>query len=135
MKEMTYDIKPDETIRCGIGEISVNNDGILIIRYAKDLDFVLDKAEEMVRISEKIANGNKMKVMIHTGMFGYMPEDTRKYLAKKSLANHRLAAALVIEWLSHRIMARFILFARKKYYPTSIFRNEKDALKWLKNIS
>lgn len=129
-----YAIKTNEIIRCSIGEISVNEGDILTIKYKDDLDFTLDKAIEMVQLCRKIANGKKMRLIIHTGEFGNMPAETRDYLASKSHADHRIAVALIIKNLPHRIMAHFISLTRKKYYPSSIFSNEKDALEWLNLI-
>lgn len=136
MKESwSYKICPNEIINAEIGEIYINDDGILVIRYKNNLDFDIEKAKSAIQICENISNGKKMSVLIFTGEFGDMPDDTRKYLSGKSLANHRLAVALVIKSLAHRIMAFFIISIRKKYYPSMIFSNERDALTWLKKFS
>lgn len=136
MKELwPYKIDSNKIINTEIGDIYINDDGILIMRYKDNLDFNLEKAKSAINICEDISNGIKMPVLIHTGEFGDMPDDTRKYLASKALANHRLAVALVIKSLAHRIMAFFIISMRKKYYPSMIFSNEHDALIWLKSIN
>lgn len=121
-------------VKTALGIVTINEENILLIRYGQDLDFTLENAKALTKVCEEIANGNKVRVLVHTGQFGQMSSETRQYLAGEEIAKHRKAVALVIDNLAHRLMAHFIIAARKKYYPTKIFSNEKDAAEWLKEI-
>lgn len=128
-----YNLSPDEIVFTEIGEISVNRDGILIIRYYDNLDFTLDKAQSSMKKCDEIANNRKMSVIVVTGKDGVMSTETREYLCGEEVAKHRKAVALVINNLPHRIIAGFIMRVRKKHYPTEVFRSEEAALLWLRN--
>lgn len=129
-----YSVLPDEIITTDIGDISVSHDRILIIRYADNIDFELEKAIVAIQTCEKIAAGNKMLTMVVTGNFGHMPEETRTYLASDEVAKHRKAAAIVVSNLGHRLIASFIVRSRSSSYTSKVFRNEKNAIGWLKLI-
>ena len=46
----------------------------------------------------------------------------------------KLAEALVIRTLGHRILANFYVKARKRKYPVRIFDSEQEALEWFESV-
>ena len=132
--DWNFSIPPGVEVKTALGIVTVNEENILLIRYGQDLDFTIENAKALTKVCEEITNGNKVLVIVHTGQFGQMSTETRQYLAGEEIAKHRKAVALVVDNLAHRLMAHFIIAARKKYYPTKIFSNEKDAAEWLKKI-
>ncbi len=132
LKSWPYKIKPNEIVSTEIGGVWINEDGILVMKYDNNLDFQLEKAKSAIKICEEMLNGNKALVMIFTGEFGKMPDETQKYLASKEVAKHRKAVALVINNLVYRLAALNITRMRSEYYPTEVFTDEAKALKWLK---
>lgn len=134
ISDWDFSIHPGVEIKTALGIVTVNEENILVIRYAQDLDFTLENAKALTQTCEEITKGNKVLVIVHTGQFGQMSSETRQYLAGEEIAKHRKAVALVVDNLAHRLMAHFIIAARKKHYPTKIFSNENDAAEWLKKI-
>lgn len=121
-----------EVIPTDIGDVFLNEDGILVMKYKDNLIFELEKAKSAIKVCEKIAGDKKALVLIVTGEFGKMSGETRKYLASKAVAKHRKAVALVISNTLHRLAALTIIRMRSKYYPTQVFADELKALEWLK---
>lgn len=134
MNNWKYNIAPNQIITTSIGDIFIDNDGILIIKYLNNLDFELEMAVQAIEVCEKITNGEKVLVLINTGEFGSMNFETRKFLSSQRLEKHRKAVALVINSLQHRMIAHFIINIRRNYYPTKIFKTECEGLKWLKTF-
>ena len=122
----------NEVKHTDIGEVFLNADGILVMKYKNNLNFELEKAKDAIKVCEKIADDKKILVLIVTGEFGKMTGETRKYLASKAVAKHRKAVALVISNTLHRLAALSIIRMRNKYYPTHVFADESKAIEWLK---
>lgn len=133
--EWKYNTLPGEEVDCVAAKLYFNEDGVLIIEYKINIEFSLDKAKEMICISESMTNSNKVPVMVITGRYGEMHSDTLTFLASNEPARHRKATALIIGNLPHRLMAGFILRKREKYYPTKIFGKREAALTWLQQYN
>ncbi|MCX6296006.1 MAG: hypothetical protein NTX97_08065 [Bacteroidetes bacterium] len=131
LKIWPYKIKPNEVIVTDIGNVFINENGILVMKYINDLDFVIEKARAAIKVCEDIVGDNKVSVMVVTGEFGNMSTETREYLSGKEIAKHRKAVALVVNNLSHRLISQFIIKLRNNFYPTQVFKNEEDTLNWL----
>ncbi len=135
LKSWPYNITPNKVISTEIGDIFIDENGVLVMRYTSDLDFGLEMAKSAIKICEDIVGDHKVPVMVITGEFGSMSTETREYLSGKEVAKHRKAVALVVNNLSHRLIAQFIIKMRNKYYPTQVFKNEEEALIWLNKIN
>lgn len=132
--ENSYQISVDEKYTTEVGDIHLNSDGIVVVEYIDNLEFELSKAKMMVKLCEKIADGKKVRVLIITGKHGYMPGETRKYLATKEVGNHREAVALVINNLPHRLVANFVIKKRGDDYISKVFGDADNAMSWLKTL-
>lgn len=132
VKERPSNIVKSEVFHTEIGDVFINDDGILVMRYKNKLDFELEKAKSAIKVCEEISGGKKMRVLIITGEYGTMPSETREYLASNAMAKHRKAVALIINNLFHRLVALFIMRMRNNDYPTQVFADESKAIEWLK---
>ncbi len=133
-KEWPYKLKPMEVLQTDAAQIYFTKDEILVIEYKHNIDFSLDMAKKLIELCTDVANGNKVLTMVITGTGGKMHPETLDYLSGQEVSMHRIAVALIITSLPHRIVANFIVHLRKKYYPTKLFNNTADATQWLKKF-
>jgi len=132
VKERPEKITKNKIFRTDIGDVFVNDDGILVLKLINNLDFKLEKAKSAFKICEEITEGKKVLVLVINGEIRSIPSETREYLSGRDAAKHRRAVALVITNLLHRLVALYIMRIRNKYYPTQIFTDESKAIEWLK---
>ena len=58
-------------------------------------------------------------------------KEAREFASQKAEVGNRLALAIVVKSLAHRIIGNFFIQSLKPHTPARLFPSEKDALKWL----
>lgn len=114
---------------------TISSEGILVVTFKNnDLEIDLEEAKLQVEAASKLANYQKMPVLIDARLS--MHELTKE--AKEFIANNALkkAEAILVKELHQRIVASFYLkvSATKSNHPMKVFTNESEAKQWLLNI-
>lgn len=109
------------------------DDKIIEIDYLSESEFELEDAIKANNAYFKLSKGKPYVSLIDVrGKFGNISHEARQHYATDEKTKHiRLAEAIVIDQLAHRIVARFYLKTNKPNNPVKIFKQRGEAVKWL----
>lgn len=123
------------TIKTKVGKISLVKNCIVRVEGNPDIHIELEDMFENDKAFKKILKGKKdAPFLVIFGENAGISEEARTYFGNKERSQIKRAEALVTPQLHHKLIAKSHLYFRKPSYPTKIFSNEKEALKWLKQF-
>jgi len=104
-----------------------------IIRIQVKKGVVIDKQgiRENRLIYEKILQGEKGLFLTIFNEFNTAGEGVKKEFESINHIENKEAEAFVVNGLSNRIELEFFTKMTKTIYPTAVFNDEKEAMKWL----
>ncbi len=112
------------------------DDKIIEIDYLSENEFELEDAIKANNAYFELSNGQPFVSLIDVrGKFGNISHEARQhYVTNEKTKNIRLAEAIVIDQLGHRIVANFYLKINKPNNPVKIFKQRDEAIKWLHQV-
>lgn len=123
------------TIETKVGKISLIKNGIVRVEGNPDIYIELEDMFENDKAFKKLLKGKKnAPFLVIFGDNAGISEEARNYFANKERSKIKRAEALVTPQLHHKLIAKSHLYFQKPPYPTKLFANEKEALKWLKQF-
>lgn len=110
-------------------------DDILIMRTKQDADITLEAAKEGVKARIELQQDQPKLTLIDTRKVFQVSRQARKYGAKKEVVNLSIAMAILAGTsLPATIIGNFFIKFNRPSIPTKMFKNEKNALKWLNSF-
>lgn len=123
------------TIETKIGKISLMKNGIVRVEGNPDIHIELEDMFENDKAFKKLLPKKKdAPFLVIFGDNASISEEAKHYFANKERSKIKRAEALVTPQLHHKLIAKSHLYFQKPTYPTKIFTNERDAIKWLKQF-
>jgi hypothetical protein len=121
--------------KTSIAEISKEDD-IFIIRFLEDTELSGEHIKELLTKLESLTDGKKYKTLANTVNLHIGPIDLSAYQEniKNENAPHRIAEAFVVSDLPIRLLINFYHKNSLIPFPSKVFKNVEDAMKWLKAI-
>lgn len=107
---------------------------LMIGIYKKDLKINLDRAKEIVKVRQELADYKPVIGLIYNQGVVKMDKKAREYLASPEGVKGIIAAAIVVGSPFTSFMANFFVAVNKPKMPVRIFSNSEDALKWLQKF-
>lgn len=109
-------------------------DGILYESFKPDITRVtLKMAREIVHDRLKLSNGTTMPVLIYSNNVKIMDKEARNYFATKEATQYLSASAMLINNYLTWMLSRLFLSFNKPELTVELFRNNKEALEWLRH--
>ena len=128
------DVPSHKVIECTHSRVFLREDDILQIEINEDTYFDVDDVYELLDAAKKIGGGRRFKNLIFPGKGTLVDKDARVLSSSKQGSIYKLADAFVINSLAQQLIANFIIKAGNPAVPTSFFRDEESALKWLESL-
>lgn len=113
----------------------LRDDGIIQCELLPNTEINLTDAIESVKAGKSISGGRKRPVLVIFGTVKSISREAREYFGGKETTDHTLAIALLISSVTGRVIGNFMIGLNKTLYPTRLFTNEDEAVKWLKGFS
>ena len=128
------DAPSHKVIECTHARVFLREDGILQIEINEDTYFDVKDVYEVLDAAKKIGGGRKFKNLIFPGKGTLLDKDARILSSSEEGSIYKLADAFVISSIAQQLIANFIVKAGNPAVPTSFFRDEESALKWLNGL-
>lgn len=121
-------------IRTPFNEIWFDAEGILHVRATEQGEIDLDEVKACFEVYEKLGcRQNKVLQLMDARIGLTIAKEARDYAAREGV-NYFIASAIVSDSLSVRLVVNFFNMFYKHKVPFKLFRNEKEALKWLRKF-
>lgn len=106
-------------------------DNIIRVQVKKDVLLTQEGVKECRDVYLKILNGKKGLILTVFNEFNTAEQDIKREFEAPSHIELKAAEAFVVSSLSNRIELEFYTKMTKTVYPTAVFSEEKEAMKWL----
>jgi hypothetical protein len=118
------------------GTILRKDGDTIVTTYKKGAIVDLIDAKEIDRIYTTMAQGQDVFSLVDLRAAGSdLTNEAQTYFSRKALIVPNIkGAAIVIEGVRSRIVARFYIQYFKPLYPTKIFGNIDEAVKWFETL-
>lgn len=121
-------------IRTKINEKWMDEDGILHIKAIDGVLIDLPSLKEDDAVNPQLTGGKKV-LAFYDGRANFMiTPEARRYVRSGILNKSRIATAVVTNKLFLVLLVNFINNFGKPKSPLRMFRNEKEAMKWLRGF-
>lgn len=117
--------------RTRTSEYELRNDGIIVQRIVTSGEQTLEDARENTRAYDEIAAGEKRLLLVDMAVPYSTGPGVREYYATPEAGRCVKALAMVTPSSTTRIVGNFFLSLNRPPYPTRLFTNVDDAVKWL----
>lgn len=124
----------NKVIECTHSRVFIREDGILQIEIQDNTYFEVKDVHELIAAAEELGGGKRFLNLIFTGKDTLLDTKARVFSSSKEGSKFKLADAFVINTIAQKLIANFIVKAQNPAAPTSFFRDEESAVKWLKNL-
>lgn len=129
-----YRIRLPQMIKCKKSRVTLLDNDILYIDIKKNQEFKLKDYQEVKLASLKLTTGKSVYNLINLGDKTILDREARE-ACSVDIGNGRIKAeAFVIYSLGQRILARYILMAKRKHVPIRLFTNQEKAMIWLESV-
>lgn len=123
-----------QPVETSIAKISFVEQDILRVELKEDAVVSKESLNELIETYEVLKISKPMYFLnvlkaLNSAEFGI-----KEIFEEEERMHMKIAEAFVINSLSNRIELGFNIQKTKKHYPTAVFTNEKDALKWLQAV-
>lgn len=111
---------------------------ILIARYTSGKTIIAEIAKNLVEKRKEFTQGKPYKIVFVFPKLTNMDKGGRDYLSLPASKEGVLASAIVINSILGRVIINFFLKHNNNAnneFPTKVFSNEAEALKWINEIS
>lgn len=119
---------------CGAFTIQLRSDGIIHSHTSSGIDFNIESLKEFNLVMARMVNYRMTPLLLTLDEFAIPPVETRTFWAKKDSCTYASAEAYISSNIGHTIIGNFYLKFNKPGRPTKIFKNEADAIMWLKTF-
>ncbi len=113
-------------------ELTLRDDSIVQINIFAVKDITEKEVEIMIVETLKLTNSKLLPVLIFVDEFVQFSKGAREYSASKDGKRACIAEAFVINNLGHLIIGNFYMKINTPVKPVAFFKEDKEALKWLK---
>jgi hypothetical protein len=125
---------PIKPVECNSSLVFLRDDGILQINVKDNVYFEEKDVVDLINAAETIGGGKKFLNLIRVGKGVILDSKGRILSSSIEGCKYKLADAFVINSLAQQLIANFIIKFERPPVPTSFFKDEESAVKWLMSI-
>lgn len=122
---------PKYDIETRISYITKLASDVVRVEVKKDIEPELEDLEENYSAYQTLFSDNKLYFLVIFNKGSTTSLEVRNKFASKQRSAFKIAEAIVVNSISHKLIANFVLKVQKPKHQMKIFNNEKDALEWL----
>jgi hypothetical protein len=112
----------------------LRTDGIMYVRISSEKEESVPLVKEMVNKMGEMVNYKKVPLLAKHEDFALPGKANRDYWATKDACPYSKADAFIVNSLAMQLIANFYLKINKPERPTRMFKDENEAIKWLKTF-
>ena len=109
-------------------------DGIARTKVKKNAVVALEDARENSALVNSFFVGEKFPLLIDSRGIQSMSREARSFFTTNGRETSTVAFAILIDSAVSKVVGNFFLGINKPAVPTKLFRNENEALQWLRNL-
>ncbi len=109
-------------------------EGFLRVTTKSGSDIQLEDAKHDFEVAAKMVNYAKVPVLADSRNYTDHTKEVRDFYASKEMGDHMSAMAVMVDSLATRIIGNFFIITHKPFFPTKLFTEEKEAIKWINEI-
>lgn len=114
--------------------VRLREDGIIHLHFKFVGGMELDSYNEIIAAVNDAIGNKKVPFLISVDPFELPATEVRELIATKNGAPHSLADAILSDGLGLDLLASSYIRNKKPERPTRIFKDEKEAIEWLKGF-
>jgi hypothetical protein len=118
-------------IENGLVQIGISS-GFLICRFKPEININLPLVKDLVQWRLNISSGNSYPVLMDIRALKSITKEAREYMASKEASEGIKACALLVESPFTKFLGNFFVQINKPVVQTQVFKNEAEAINWLK---
>ena len=103
------------------------------VEVKKNVEPELEDLEENYNAYLKLFDKKKLFFLIVFNVGSSTSLEVRNQFASQKRSSFKIAEAIVVQSMPHKLIANFILKVQKPEHKMQVFNNEKEALDWLLN--
>ena len=116
------------------GTVSLIEPGIMKLTLKENTEWTLEDAKETHKANLQLSKGERFCVLLNVTHFFIPSNDAQAYISSKECTDYLIASAFVVKILGMQLLGNLFLRAFKSKSSTRIFKNEDEALKWLRDL-
>lgn len=120
-----------EVIITRTAKISQIAEEILLVDVLELSDVDEKDARENYLACKKMTGGKKAAILIDSRTQTTATNEARAFSASAEVSQFVIARAIITNSLAVKILGNFYCLVNKPLSPTRLFKNEKEAMKWL----
>ena len=95
--------------------------------------FDVNDMDEVIQARKKMVGDEQYSILTVPEKFSSITAEGRNYASKQEHIKNRVALAIVVHNLAHRIMGNFFIKFHQPNVPARLFTSEKKAMEWLRD--
>jgi hypothetical protein len=107
-------------------------DHIIYVRLKEGKEITIESMKEQYKAQEELVKNDKYAVLVDGRNTVIMPPETRKFMAAHQPVNRKATALVSNNNLVTVLIGNFYLKVNKPKLQTRLFKQEEEAVKWLK---
>jgi hypothetical protein len=128
MEYKNYDIETK------LSYITKLDSDVVRVEVRKDIEAELEDLEENYKAYQSLFTHKKLYFLVVFNKGANTSLEVRNKFASKQRSSFKIAEAIVVESMSHKLIANFVLKVQKPTHRMQVFNNEPDALNWLLKV-
>lgn len=120
--------------RVEIFTIEMRDDGILHLHADGDHTIDMRLYKLLIRSIGEMTGGKKVPILSTADELTIPDEEVRKYMTSPDANPYCVANALIAPSLSQKILSNIFIRIMRPARPIRLFRNQEEALNWLKTF-
>ena len=114
--------------------VHLREEWFIEMRIKNSVEIDVDDIREQFEAYEKLSLGNPFILIVFPAIENQVTQEALKFSKKLQKNKMIIAQAIITTNLAHRILARMYYAISKPTQPSKLFKNEKNAVKWLKKF-
>jgi hypothetical protein len=116
-----------------IGSVTLIEKKIIHIDIFPDVDLDVMEIDLLHQSVLQLSNNEKYAAIATSGFGSTISPAAREYSANHhSIKNYRIALAIIVDNLAHRLVGNFFIKFNKPKSPAKLFTSKDEAIEWLR---
>ncbi|MEZ4937613.1 MAG: hypothetical protein R2799_08465 [Crocinitomicaceae bacterium] len=115
-----------------VAHIELLETGIIKISFKSHSDVDFEALVEIMKIADELTQFKGLCAFVVPGEFTNFSKDIRDKINSSDLCQNKIAVAVIHKNLAIKLLVDFFWKMRYKTTPQRLFRNDKNAITWLR---
>ena len=112
----------------------LGEDGIVYVEVFPNAEVTLANVQQSTEMLKRMAGGKKRPVLVDNSEQKSMTREAREHMAGKTVEDHALALALVMQSPIGKVLGSLFLGLTRSSFPVRLFTSKDEAIEWLRGF-